>query len=148
MPIEPAKLVRMVLPFLVNRFFRDSPKAVLRFMEGIFLSAPDGVFRESASSARISESVSGMESEVLFPSSMRMILVEYFSASSGLCVTMITRRSLEISFRISITCTLVAVSSAPVGSSASTMSGLLTIALAMATRCICPPLISLGRFRS
>ena len=39
---------------------------------------------------------------------------------------------------------LVAESSAPVGSSASSMSGLFTSALAMATLCICPPDIWLG----
>ena len=43
-----------------------------------------------------------------------------------------------------MTCTLVSQSSAPVGSSASRMSGLLTSARAMATRCIWPPDISVG----
>ena len=36
-------------------------------------------------------------------------------------------------------CTEVSLSRAPVGSSAKTISGLLTNALAIATRCICPP---------
>ena len=41
---------------------------------------------------------------------------------------------------------LVAVSSAPVGSSASRISGSLTMARAMATRCICPPEHLVGLF--
>ena len=89
--------------------------------------------------------MSGLLSEITKPSSMRTIRVAYASASSGLCVTITTKRFLEISFKMSITCTLVSVSNAPVGSSAKMMSGLLTIARAIATRCICPPLISLGR---
>ena len=40
------------------------------------------------------------------------------------------------SFKISITCTLVSVSSAPVGSSARMISGSFTSARAIATRCI------------
>ena len=63
--------------------------------------------------------------------------VEYCSASSGLCVTIMTRRSAEISFKSSIICTLVLLSSAPVGSSASTISGSFMRARAMATRCRC-----------
>ncbi len=47
-----------------------------------------------------------------------------------------------------MTCTLVSVSRAPVGSSARMISGLLTSARAIATRCICPPDISLGFLRS
>ena len=43
--------------------------------------------------------------------------------------------------------TLVSLSSAPVGSSAKTISGLLTKALAIATRCICPPDIWFGFLR-
>ena len=53
-----------------------------------------------------------------------------------------------ISFSSSITWMLVSVSSAPVGSSARMISGLLTMARAMATRCIWPPDISLGRLYS
>ncbi len=82
---------------------------------------------------------------MISPSSIRMIREEYRSASSGLWVTIIISRSLEISFKISMTCTLVSVSSAPVGSSARMMSGLFTSALAMATRCIWPPERVLGR---
>lgn len=73
------------------------------------------------------------------PSNIFTILVEYFSANSGLWVTMIINLSFEISFKISIICTLVLVSNAPVGSSAKIISGLFTKALAMATLCICPP---------
>ena len=40
---------------------------------------------------------------------------------------------------IALICTLVPESRAPVGSSARRISGLLTSARAMATRCICPP---------
>ena len=47
--------------------------------------------------------------------------------------------SLCRSFRSSITAAPVFESSAPVGSSAKTMSGLVTSALAIATRCCCPP---------
>ena len=70
--------------------------------------------------------------------------VAYCSASSGLWVTMTTSRSLATSFKSSMTWRLVSLSSAPVGSSASRMSGLLTSARAMATRCIWPPDISVG----
>ena len=49
-----------------------------------------------------------------------------------------------ICFRSSMTCTDVSLSSAPVGSSASKISGSLTSARAIATRCICPPDIWLG----
>ena len=86
----------------------------------------------------------GFESSVTFPSNNFIILVEYFSASSGLCVTIIISLSFEISFKISITCTLVDESNAPVGSSARSMSGSFTNALAIATLCICPPDIWLG----
>ena len=57
---------------------------------------------------------------------------------------MMMRRFWEMRLRISITCTLVSLSSAPVGSSASRMSGSFTSARAMATRCICPPDIWFG----
>lgn len=52
------------------------------------------------------------------------------------------------SFSSSMTWMLVSLSSAPVGLSASRMSGLLTRARAMATRCIWPPDISVGRLWS
>ena len=56
--------------------------------------------------------------------------------------------SLATSFRRSMTCRLVSLSSAPVGSSARRISGSFTSARAIATRCICPPDIWLGRLLS
>jgi len=148
-PMLPAKEVSAVLPFFVIKFLRDSPKEVLRDMEGFLTFFSRSVLTLSSScSFFISSSERGAESSVISPSSMRTMRVEYFSARLGLCVTIITSLSLDISFNISITCRLVSVSSAPVGSSASTISGLFTIARAMATRCICPPDISLGFFLS
>lgn len=46
---------------------------------------------------------------------------------------------------MSITSTVVFESNAPVGSSASSIFGFETMALAMATLCFCPPDISFGR---
>ena len=83
-------------------------------------------------------------SERIFPSRKFTILVAYSSASSGLCVTITTSRSLATSFRRSMTWILVSLSSAPVGSSARISGGSFASALAMATRCLCPPDISLG----
>ena len=87
-------------------------------------------------------------SPVTLPSRMRIIRVEYSSASWALWVTIMMSRSWEISFKISMTWTLVSLSRAPVGSSARMMSGSLTRARAMATRCIWPPDIWLGFFFS
>ena len=89
----------------------------------------------------------GSVSSVIFPSLIRTILVAYSSASSGLCVTITTSRSLATSFSRSMTWTLVSLSSAPVGSSARRISGSLTRALAIATLCICPPESWLGFLR-
>ena len=89
-------------------------------------------------------SLTGFESSVIVPSNILIILLEYFSASSGLCVTIIISLSFEIFFKISMTWILVFVSSAPVGSSAKIISGLFTKALAIATLCICPPESWLG----
>ncbi len=86
----------------------------------------------------------GFVSSITLPSKSLIILVEYFSANSALWVTIIISLSLLISFNIFITCSLVSESSAPVGSSASKISGLLTSDLAIATRCICPPLSWFG----
>ena len=85
-----------------------------------------------------------MVSSITSPSKSLMIRVEYCSASSGLCVTIMTSLSREISFNSSIICTLVLLSSAPVGSSASTISGSFINALAIATLCACPPESWLG----
>ena len=132
MPIEPAKATNIVLPFLVRRLFKLSLKAVQNFID---------VFPILFVSFGLISSFSFMEleSSVITPSSILIILLEYFSASSGLCVTIIINLSLEIFFKISITWILVLVSNAPVGSSAKIMSGLFTKALAIATLCICPP---------
>ena len=132
-----------VRPFLVMRLLSDSDSAVRKDMD-VFFPLETAVLRTTLcprSSGRM-----GAESSVTTPSSRRTIRVEYCSASWGLCVTIITSLSLAISFRISMIWMLVAVSSAPVGSSASRISGSLTMARAMATRCICPPDIWLGFF--
>ena len=121
----------MVLPFLVIKLFKLKFKAVKNFIEVLRFS-----FDFSASFFSL---VYGLESFIIVPSSILTILVEYFSASSGLCVTIITSLSFDIFFNISITCTEVWVSKAPVGSSAKIISGLFTKALAIATLCICPP---------
>ena len=100
-PILPANEVSAVLPFFVNRFFSDSPNDVANDIDGsFFLSVLDFSFR---CSRLTSSCVSGAKSSVISPSSMRIIRVEYFSARSGLCVTITTSRSLAISFKISMT---------------------------------------------
>ena len=131
MPMEPAKATRIVRVFLVSRLLSDRDSAVKNDMPGFF-TLPCGAGASVSGSA-------GRVSSTTRPSSSRMTRVEYACASSGLCVTMITSRSRAISFKSSITCTLVSLSSAPVGSSASSTSGLLISARAIATRCICPP---------
>ena len=65
-----------------------------------------------------------------------MILVEYLSASSGLCVTIMMSFFFATSRSMSIICTEVSESSAPVGSSARRISGSFTSARAIATLCI------------
>ena len=137
-PIDPAKEVRRVLAFFVLKLLKLSDSAVRRDIEDfpIFLCSGGARF----SSSTIYSSVS----ERIFPSFRLTILVAYCSASSGLCVTITTRRSFATSLRRSMTCTLVSLSSAPVGSSASRISGSLTSALAIATLCICPPDIWFG----
>ena len=65
---------------------------------------------------------------------------EEIEATFSECVTIITSFPLSaISFKIFSICMVVEVSSAPVGSSAMMMSGLLIKARAIATRCFCPP---------
>ena len=86
-----------------------------------YLEVAGGALR--AAQARRESRAARSTGSVICPSKRRIILVEYCSASSGLCVTIIIRRSLAISFKISIICTLVSVSNAPVGSSASKISG-------------------------
>ena len=133
MPMEPAKEVRMVRAFLVLRLLKLRERAVRKDMD------VRPMFLCSGSSSSLSSTSKGSESSRIFPSRRRTMRVAYSWASSGLWVTMTTSRSLATSRRRSMTCTLVSLSRAPVGSSASRMSGLFTRALAMATRCICPP---------
>ena len=131
MPIEPANAVISVRPFLVMRLLNERPSAVRSDIE---------VLREGLASRRATLATSnGSESAVTWPSANSTIRVAYWWASSGLCVTIITRRSCATSLSKSITCTEVDESSAPVGSSASRISGSFTRARAIATRCICPP---------
>ena len=129
MPMLPAKAVRMVRAFLVMRLLSERESAVKKLIEGRFLFVSRGLSGTESGSK-------GSVSPWIWPSSSRTIRVEYFSARSGLCVTMMTSLSLEISFKSSMICTLVSESSAPVGSSASRMSGSFMSARAMATRCI------------
>ena len=125
-----AKAVSKVLPFLVQIFVNDNLRAVKN---------PIDVFFNLYSCWLFPCSFSLFVSFITKPSFTSTILVAYFSASSGLCVTIITNLSLAIFFINSIICTDVVESKAPVGSSASIISGLLTKALAIATLCICPP---------
>ena len=63
-------------------------------------------------------------------------------------VTKTTKHCFEIFFMMFITSTVFLLSRFPVGSSAIIILGLLTNALAIATRCCCPPLNWLAlRFR-
>ena len=134
-PILPAKDVKNVRVFFVIKLFKLSEQAILKDMPGLF---------NTLVSTFISCSLKGLESDTKVPSFKRIIRLEYSSANCGLCVTIMTSLSFEISFKIPIICTLVALSKAPVGSSAKIISGLLTIARAIATRCICPPDIWVG----
>ena len=141
-PIEPAMLTISDLPFLDIRLTAERRNAV---NQDIFaFSLPPLLRRESffdlrrrsrssLASCASSFAVTGLVSSTIRPSRKRIILVEYLSASSGLWVTIITSLSLAISFISSIICTEVAVSSAPVGSSARSISGSLTSARAIAT---------------
>ena len=132
-PILPANAVKRVRPFFVSRLLKLRENAVNTDID-VFLGA-----YASSDSFASSSSENGAESSMILPSNSFTILVEYLSASSGLCVTMMTSFSSAISFNSSIIWTLVSESRAPVGSSASRISGSLINALAIATRCICPP---------
>ena len=140
-PMLPAKDVSIVLAFLVRRLLKDRETAVgkdifffLAFLSFAFTSAT------AVSGALTAYSPSnGSVSSMTLPSLSFTIRVEYSLARSGLCVTIITSFSRATSLSKSIICTLVTVSSAPVGSSARSMSGLFTSARAIATLCICPP---------
>ena len=141
----PANDVRNVLPFLVIRLFKLNDNAVKKDMDVFFFFSLAAFFSARvaflaafslASLSDFSSIVYGFESALSSPSSILIIRVEYCSASSGLCVTIMIRRSFAISLSNSIICTLVSESRAPVGSSASKISGLFTNALAIATLCI------------
>ena len=121
-------------PFFVRRFWNDSESAVKKLMLVFFSEKPSGR----------SSDAQGLLSAVMRPSEKRMMRSAYFSASAGLCVTIITSRLADSERISSIICTLVSESSAPVGSSQSRISGSLASARAMATRCICPPESWLG----
>ena len=134
--MEPAKAVRKVRPFFVNKLLNERARAVIKLIF-VFVNWMSPCLGSSVGSY-------GFESLKIFPSNTCTIRVEYVFASSGLCVTMMTRRSLAMSFNKSMIWTEVSESSAPVGSSAKTTFGLLTRARAIAIRCICPPDIWLG----
>ncbi len=145
MPMLPAKLVRKVRAFFVSRLSSESESAVKKDIPMPFLLFRFCFFFAAAFCCGAG-CFSGAVSETTSPSWSETMRVAYFSASSGLCVTMMTSFVADISFKISIICTLVAESSAPVGSSARSISGSFTSARAMATRCICPPESWLGFF--
>ena len=141
-PIDPAKAVRAVRPFLLIRLENESERAVRKLIEVLAPAYDSPIFVLALLFS--SSAVTGFLSSRIEPSLSVIILFAYCSASAGLCVTMITSLSLAISCNRFITWIPVSVSSAPVGSSASTISGLFTSALAIATRCICPPESWLG----
>ena len=129
-PIEPAKEVKNVLPFFVFKLLKLKDKEVIRDIDvlPIFLYCEDCF-----------STWKGFVSSKITPSFKVTIRVAYSLASSGLCVTITTKRSWATSFSRSMTWILVSLSKAPVGSSANKISGSLTSARAIATRCICPP---------
>ena len=123
-PMLPAKETRIVLAFLVSMFLKLKLSAVKKLIEvfgflplfaselflfvlfSVFLARFLSVFSlhvgSAALSAAASSSVTGILSETSSPSKRRMILDEYLSASSGLCVTITISLSEEISFSSSI----------------------------------------------
>ena len=135
-PILPANAVKIVRPFLVNKLFNDSDNAVIIDILILLVLLFCFTF--------LSSSITGSVSLIICPSFNSIILVEYFLAISALWVTIITNLSSATSFNNSIICSLVFESNAPVGSSAKTISGLLTKARAIATLCIWPPDIWFG----
>ena len=84
-------------------------------------------------------------SEITSPSASSIIRSAYFSEYSRSWDTMMTSLVSESFLNVSNTCLPVALSSAPVGSSAKMILGFLTSARAIATRCSCPPESSFGR---
>ena len=75
MPIDPAKAVKIVLPFLVIRLFILKLKAVKKDIK---------VFRLTTVELVSSSKSYGLESLVTLPSNKLITLLEYFSASSEL----------------------------------------------------------------
>ena len=145
MPMLPAKAVSSVRAFLVIRLLSESCRAVAIDMDLLRrLLARPLFFATAAAESGAAAGTNGSVSLITWPSDSLTMRVEYCSASSELCVTMMTRRFSDIFLRISITCELVSVSRAPVGSSARMMSGSLIRARAIATRWTCPPDISAG----
>ena len=121
----------MDLPFLVKIFLKLLLSAIEKGIEVyLLISFPvvSAIF-----------GVTFAESLSITPSSILMIRSLYFSARCSLCETMMTSLVLLTSLMISMTCSLVLLSRAPVGSSAKIIDGSLTSARAIATRCICPP---------
>ena len=86
-PIEPAKEVRIVLAFFVFRLLKLSERAVRKDMEAFPMFLCCGSARLSFSGSK------GSESDLILPSRSATILVAYFCASSGLCVTITTSLS-------------------------------------------------------
>ena len=97
-----------------------------------------GFFHASVSVPSCKNFVSSL-SLTIFPSASSITLSPYFFANSLSCVTTITSLFFENSFNKSRMLFPVCSSKAPVGSSAKIMFGFLTIALAIATLCFCPP---------
>ena len=140
-PIEPAAATSAVRAFLVSKLLLDSPRAVANDILVFLLFLSDSIRSKSVFFLPSYES----ESDVISPSFKVIMRVAYLSANSGLWVTITTSFLSAICFKRSIIWRLVSESRAPVGSSASKISGSFTRALAIATRCICPPDSWLGR---
>ena len=77
-PMEPAKEVSMVRPFLVNKLFSDSMNEVPKDMEGLrtFFGASAISLASAACNAKYSSWDSGSESDSSLPSSIRIMRVE------------------------------------------------------------------------
>ena len=126
------------LPFVFDK------KAFILSKSAAVSSAPDLTHRVSPAAERLPLkavlfSCVLVTSEITFPSFSSITLSPYSSANSRSCETTMTSFDFDSFFRVSNTCLPVAESSAPVGSSAMMISGLLTRARAMAIRCFCPP---------
>ena len=101
MPMLPAKAVSRVRAFLVRRLLKLRASEVSHDMDErpMFLWMGGASFVSSGSKGRVSS--------VIAPSRRRTMRLAYCSASSGLCVTMTTRRSFATSFSSSMTWMLV-----------------------------------------